>query len=94
MRYDELRDYLKQQMPSNDVEMKYIYARNNFNGAAKYFIDGLEAFTIYPADIKFGKSMYYSIGDFEKINELLQTPLDDRLTEDIRHKQERIDQRA
>lgn len=94
MRYDELRDYFKQKLPSNDVEMKYIYARNNFNGAAKYFVDELESFIIYPDGIRFAKGIYYNSDDVEKINELLQTPFDDRLTEDMRHKQERMRERA
>lgn len=95
MRYDELRDYFKQESPSNDIKMKYIYAQGKLiNGVARYYIDGIEFLMIFSSGVHFVSDVMYSSEDINHISSLLQTPFSERLTEDMRHKQERMIQRA
>ncbi|MEY2374796.1 hypothetical protein AB3X83_04355 [Lentilactobacillus buchneri] len=53
MRYDEFEDILKSQLPGNEVKIKYIYARNSFEGACKYFINDREFLMISSTNIQF-----------------------------------------
>lgn len=91
MRYDELRDILKSQLPGNEVKIKYIYARNSFEGACKYFINGRGLLAISASNVQFNQGIVLTVNDISRIKELLETPVKQRLSNEMLEKQEKID---
>lgn len=91
MRYDELRDILKSQLPGNEVKIKYIYARNAFEGACKYFINDREFLMISSTNIQFTQGIVLTVTDISQIKELLETPVKQRLSDEMLEQQEKID---